>query len=1182
MLLKDTFEKDIYREIDPVVKANSTDHLQNELEEFVITNEVKSHLLRFFDDYNDPDAVVNGVWISGFFGSGKSHLLKMLAVALEERDVNGRSAMEYLVEKASDTPALSSAMQRACELHPSESVLFNIDSYAPNTGHSDSGSLLAAFIKAFNHHCGYFDGDQQHVAKLEYDLDREGVLDVFKEQIQQQCGKPWNDVRKSALLYKRQITSSFDKALGNPEGTTLDALGYYKDTYKPDIKSFAERVRDYINAHGPGFRLNFFVDEVGQFIAKNTELMINLQSIAEELNIVCGRSSWIIVTSQENMEDVVGQLDAHSSNDFSKIQARFGLKMTLSSSDAKEVIRDRLLAKRAQDAPAFHELYEANRSDFNILFDFPDGAKTYKPYADFDEFLNTYPFVPYQFEIFMTSLRGLSSHNCFTGRHNSTGARSMLGVFQMVAQHICDEGANIEEGTLASYDLMFEGLRNDLKSEVYAEISTAEDQLDDPIAVRLLKALLLVKYCKDFRATPGNLRVLLYGAFSESTSELNQKVKESLDLLERQVYIRRNGNTYEYLTDDEKEVEQEIKNTVVSESDMHDTLSQLFHDVCGATKVTYKNGSFSNSYNYNLLIDGEMHGQKHYDLSVDLLTAWTSEGSLTSVVPSAPKTLTIALQNSGEFLLELRRFRQTERYCNINSSSDDIRSSILLDKQKANGKRYIHLRDELRDLLSDALFSAAGVDITDRVTGTGKDAVESAALELVKRSYSGLQQIGQNITDNDVYNQCLAGQQLFSELPEYCKTVLARIKMLPGPSTVAGDGTGSLTAYFTKNEYGWPEIAVRSAVATLYAAGKLEVRKAGSLYEGANLADALKRKRDLDKLTVTAIEELSPEQMAEIAKTFRDVTGTSPKLNDVKNISDELVDFTKSIVTTMTSAVSAVKEYPFKDDFNDKLEKIEECAKNAADRSWVINQFPGKAVELAEAKDDLTKMKAFVDGSPMRDIWRSLKKFLDGEAHYLDDLGIDNKDVEQIEDAVKDPKCYKSGLIPPAHKLAKNLHNEFMEKMSELKENKKDALNEYRSTYDSMISKPGVTEENRQHFASVFEDAAANLDAEENPLRVLNFVENFKGKYAESLLDLLTPKPAPEPETVTTSSDNEEKVQNQTPKPEQEKISVGISELDVSGYKLPAITTAEEEDAYLEALRKAIDGAIEEGKKIIL
>lgn len=206
MRYEDMYEKPIDRPIDAVVKASSVEHLANELDEYVITPELAGHLGRFFDEYNDPDATGNGAWIAGFFGSGKSHLLKILAVILEDQEVAGKRAIDYILPKLEDDPALRGAMEVARTRHPSESILFNIDIIAPNQGRTEAGGLLAAFIKVFNRHCGYFDGDQQHIAKMEYDLDREGLLDAFKARIEAATEKPWEDVRKAALLYGTKIT----------------------------------------------------------------------------------------------------------------------------------------------------------------------------------------------------------------------------------------------------------------------------------------------------------------------------------------------------------------------------------------------------------------------------------------------------------------------------------------------------------------------------------------------------------------------------------------------------------------------------------------------------------------------------------------------------------------------------------------------------------------------------------------------------------------------------------------------------------------------------------------------------------------------------------------------------------------------------------------------------------------
>jgi hypothetical protein len=254
MLIRDSFKKDINRAIDPVVKADADEHLADELDEFVVTNEIKQHLYDFFDEYDDSGSASNGAWISGFFGSGKSHLLKILAVMMEDRQVGGTGAMERMLPKFDDEPALKAKIENSRKLHPSESVLFNIDSYAPNNGQAESGALLAAFIKALNHHCGYFDGGQMHIADLEYDLDREGRLGIFRDVIARRCGKPWEDIRKAALIHDADISRAFDEACGNAEGTTQGVIRYYRETYRPDIRGFAGRVRDYVDARGRGFQ----------------------------------------------------------------------------------------------------------------------------------------------------------------------------------------------------------------------------------------------------------------------------------------------------------------------------------------------------------------------------------------------------------------------------------------------------------------------------------------------------------------------------------------------------------------------------------------------------------------------------------------------------------------------------------------------------------------------------------------------------------------------------------------------------------------------------------------------------------------------------------------------------------------------------------------------------------------
>lgn len=299
--------------------------------------------------------------------------------------------------------------------------------------------------------------------------------------------------------------------------------------------------------------------------------MLNLQTIAESLNTKCQGRAWVFVTSQEDMDKVLGDRTKQQGNDFSKIQARFLTRVKLTSADVEEVIRKRLLEKNAAGVAALESIYVKESGNFKTLFDFVDGAKTYRNYTDEAHFVGTYPFVSYQFPLFQAAIEGISDHNVFEGRNSSVGERSMLGVVQQVAKDIGD----VEVGRLATFDHMFAGIRASLKSAAQRSIDVAERNLDNPLAIRLLKALFLVKCVDSFQATARNLTVLVYDRFGLDLPALSKQVKEALTLLETQTYIQHNGTLYEYLTNEEQVIEEEIKNVDIDASDVSSRLFKI-------------------------------------------------------------------------------------------------------------------------------------------------------------------------------------------------------------------------------------------------------------------------------------------------------------------------------------------------------------------------------------------------------------------------------------------------------------------------------------------------------------------------------------------------------------------------------------------------------------------------------
>lgn len=356
MTLKTIFNKPVDRPIEGVIKADDEASLRLEIEEYVLTNEVEKRLESFLDAYNNYEGA-NGVWVSGFFGSGKSHLLKMLALLLENRQIDGASALDLFLPKCGDNEILRGDLKRAVAI-PSKSILFNIDQKADVISKTQIDALLAVFVKVFDEMCGYY-GKQGHIAQFERDLDSRGLYDKFKSAYESTAGRTWQKGREQALLEGKSIAKAYAHATGGDEASAMGILDKYRSQYRVSIEDFAEQVHAYIERQSPDFRLNFFVDEVGQYIAENIKLMTNLQTIAESMATKCRGRAWVIVTAQEDMGTVVGEMGKQQGNDFSKIQARFANRMKLTSADVAEVIQKRLLMKTEEGVRLLSDIYYA-------------------------------------------------------------------------------------------------------------------------------------------------------------------------------------------------------------------------------------------------------------------------------------------------------------------------------------------------------------------------------------------------------------------------------------------------------------------------------------------------------------------------------------------------------------------------------------------------------------------------------------------------------------------------------------------------------------------------------------------------------------------------------------------------------------------------------------------------------
>lgn len=1028
MNIEKLFLKPIDRAIEGVIKADDDSSLFDEIDEYVVTDEVARCLDEFLDYYNDYKGV-NGAWISGFFGSGKSHLLKILSMVLEDRPLLGDlSSSKLFLEKFQGDGLLKGAMEKAISI-PSKSVLFNIDHKSNQTD-----AVLPVFIKVFNEVRGYY-GLVPSIAKFECDLDKKGQYGDFKEAFLRISGETWESQRDAIWLSPEVFAQALSETTGISEEDASKVLDRYEDNYKVAIEDFALDVKDYIDRQGPNFRLNFFVDEVGQYVADDVKLMTNLQSIAETLNTKCRGRAWILVTSQGDMEAVLGQWGKGQGDDFSKIQDRFKCRMNLTSANVEEVIRKRLLDKKEDVKPELRALYEEQRQNYRTLFGFGEGSRSYRDFTDESHFVDIYPFLPYQFDLFQAAIRNLSANNAFEGKHRSVGERSMLGVFQMAAKAIGDR----ETGQIASFDLFYEGIQKALVSQRQSDINVAEKNISGSrLAVRLLKTLLLVKYVKEFRATARNLSILLIDRFDTNPVDHEKEVKEALNLLERNTYVQRNGEIYEFLTDEEKDIESEIKNVDLDPSEINNLLADIiFKDILTKLqKVRYE----ENGQDYPLArkLDGTLTG-RDYELSINVVTQLNDRyGNLDAIAMDSFRTceLTVILPGDRRLVDDLTLYRKTEKY-NALSTGVNMKESvkrILSSKVEQNQKRKEELNTGISHLIAGASFIIRGQNIDVSSSEDPEARVNSALQHLVSIVYPNIRMLGKTFKEEDISrilkekkdDLFIRQDEVMTEAESELLSDVERVKANGQRATVKG-----LIDKFAQSPYGWWQAAVLCVLSYLYVRGKVEIKQDSNLLDYQGISAAFGNSRNFGNLLIEPRVEYSQKEIKRLKDLHREFFDESNNGIEARDTCERFRNRLKEEVQHLDeSIVARSRDYPFKE----TIKKARDTLASYGDREYsyyitAMDEFEDTLLDLKE--DVIDPIKNFVNGDK-RTIFDDIRSFL--ARHRENFRYIDSDELKDLKDIEQNGEIYRGNLIQQGKASLDKLRRDLTELLRDEKE----------------------------------------------------------------------------------------------------------------------------------------------------
>lgn len=1162
MQLRDIFAKPIDRAIEGVIKADDMRSLRDEVEEYILTGEIEKKLEEFLEAYN-VSSTANGAWISGFFGSGKSHLLKMLALLLENRDLDGTSTLELFMPKCGENALLAGALRKACSI-PSKSILFNIDQKATIISKEEIDALLSVFVKVFDDMCGYY-GHLGYVAQFERRLAANGIYDKFRAEFEKLAQIPWEIGREDVLLQKRNVDMAWCLASSQDKDAESDILNQYSKDYKVSIEDFAKNVRQWLDMQEPGFRLNFFVDEVGQYIDKNTRLMLNLQTIAESLATKCEGRAWIVVTSQEALEQVIGDMNAKQANDFSKIQARFQTRPSLTSQDVDEVIQKRLLDKNAEGSRLLAEIYAGAAGSLKTLFDFGDGSRGYRNFRDQEHFIGSWPFVPYQFQLFQESLRGLSTHNAFEGRHSSVGERSMLGVFQDVAKIIAAKPPQ----RLASFDLMFEGLRGALKSQIQKDILQAENSQVSPFALRVLKALFLVKYVPQFKATARNICVLLLEEMDQDLPALKMNVENALAELESQTYIQRNDSLYEYLTDEEKDIEEEIKAVDVDGTEiMKELAMHIFGRILGTAKIRHHNGK---DYAFAQKLDDQLCSRDH-ELAINVITPLNDNAGDSSIFRMrniGRSELLIVLAQDDRLFREIKLYKQTEKYVNQNSSRGAAQSvtRILESKRAQNIQRQAAIQRRLGELLASADMYAGEAALEIH----GSDArtrMIAAFSELLDRAYPRLGMLrGADYSEKDVglYLRVSDQGEMGDTLSEAENELFGSIQR----GNQAGDRVTpkSLEDIFQRKPYGWYHAAIICILAKLVAAGKAEIRHNGETLSGSALEKAMLNTQLYPALVIVPQVQFAASQIRGLKSLYEDLFDA-----DAPNDSRELVTATKrslgDLLGEMEKIAAQKTRFPFLARLEEAVGKIRQCAGKLPE--WYMTDFLKIREDLLLIKDDLiSPARDFLNG-PQKEIYCRAADFL--QSRKADLAYLEGSEARDLEDILASPDCFRGNAMVRAKNLLESLDKKLVEKMRVELDKARENLARRKEQLEKMPEFGAIGEDQRRELMAEFtrqEDEFASqtlVAALENASR--RFEEKGFSQLANKLCTL----------AAQGREDGQKQGLNETTRPYPSSV-ISISEIRPV-FEEPFLSGAEDVEKWLAAMRQSLLEEIGKGRKV--
>jgi hypothetical protein len=1092
--IKTLFANDIHRRIEEVIKVDQTDEdiLREEINEYVVTDAIRSHYTGIYEAYREtPNKPHEGIaiWVSGFFGSGKSSFAKMLGLSISNRVIAGESAAERFAQRTGDKK-LQVLLNAIAEKIPTHAVIFDVST---DRGiRSGNQTLTEIMYGLFLQSLGY--SKDLDLSELEIALESEGRLPEFESVYRQRFEKDWN-ADKGLLAFSLGRASEVMHLLEPKTYPVADS--WVKGVkQRSDISpgKLADRANELMKRRRPGHSLIFVVDEVGQFVARDVQKMLDLQAVVQSLGVKGRGKHWIVITSQEKLGELVSGLD-DKKIELARLMDRFPLQVHLEPSDISEVTSRRVLSKNAGAQAALGKLFDEHRG--RLMEHTRLTADIRLPELTRDSFIDLYPLLPYQIDLIIQVVSGLRTQGG-ASKHVGGANRTIIKLAQQLLINPAVNLADLPVGSVVRLDQVYDLVENNIGSEVRAKIAALAKELDHPLAEPVAKVICLLQYVKSVHRTAENIAAALHpGVVADSQLAA---VKEALHALEAAHKVRRGDDGYRIPSPAEDDWER-IRNGIdPNPGDARrlysEVLSSFWQPPPSHMLFDTKTFKAGLAIHGREVIDGDMvfhvhladDGKEFQGLATELRTRSQQERKAVFWAVSLNDAIdreTVELFRSKEMLARKEREAKT---------ADE---TALIGEEKVRLRRH---QDELRRLLKAACLSGSvyfrGNDRSpgDRAIDVGKSAAEILA-HVLPEVFDRFREAAARSNDVKKGVDALFTAENLQGLPsvfgslgllrdEKGKTVF-RVESAPLSEVLSrieeranyGDTASGrfLVDEFAQEPFGWDFEVVRLVVLSLLRAGKIEATSKGQTIDsatGVEARDTFSNNNLFRQASFRPKKGIETEALIAAADAFRDTFGAEVR-GEITNVGAIVAELRREVARHEETVVSAQSQLithrlPGSNVLEGAIGQMKAILRGSEDNAVAI--FNASHRSIKDAIKRAVELEQAITEPRLRDLERARQAletawpFLRQEADISEDL---RAKATVLADLLARETFYRE--LPSIDQSACAIEADYSRRYDEALEAR---IGAYTDAFDQLIKTPGwmdIDDEQQRKIAAVLE-----------------------------------------------------------------------------------------------------------------